>query len=131
MLALRHNTQHLLTIVHVQEAENKRAVIAQLDATASSDEEGADAAEAEEDDLGGGGGGNGAAVSAEVERARQEVQRAVAERRAAIKSAVEREDRKRAEAEARRIIREQAGHTNAKTPVKGRGAGDKGDAKRK
>jgi hypothetical protein len=106
-------------------------VIAQLDTAASSDEDDGDA-DAEEDDLGGGGTGNRPAVSAEVERARQEVQRAAAERRAAIKSAVEREDRKRAEQEARRIVREQAGHTNSKSGAKGRGAGDaKGDAKRK
>lgn len=116
-----------------QEAENKRAVMAQLDAAASSDEDGAEAeADEDEDDLGAGQGASPArpAASAEVERARQEVQRVAAERRAAIKSAIEREDRKKAEHEARRLIREQAGHT-LKPAVKGRGAGDaKADAKR-
>ena len=114
--------------VRAQEAENKRAVIAQLDAAASSEDEDDD--EDAEDDLGGA--LSRPAATAELERARQEAQRAAADRRAAIKLAVEREDRKRAEHEARRLIREQAGHTNSKTSAKGRGAGDaKGDAKRK
>ena len=101
-------------------------MLAQLDAGASSEEEddGADV----EDDLG----PARPAVSPELERARLEAQRAAAERRAAIKLAVEREDRKRAEHEARRLVREQAGHTNSKPSTKGRGAGDaKGDARRK
>ena len=117
----------MLTASRAQEAENKRAVIAQLDAAASSEDEDGEA-DAEDDDLST---GQRPTVSAEVEAARLEMQRAAAERRAAIKSAVEREDRKRAEHEARRLIREQAGHTNG-SKAKGRGAGDaKGDAKRK
>ena len=117
-------THHLCS----QEAENKRAVIAQLDAAASSEDE--DDGLDDDDDLGGG--QARPAVIAELERARLEAQRAAADRRAAIKLAVEREDRKRAEHEARRLIREQAGHTNSKLSAKGRGAGDaKGDAKRK
>ena len=114
--------------LRAQEAENKRAVIAQLDAAASSEDE--DDEEDADDDLGGA--PSRPTVTAELERARQEAQRAAADRRAAIKLAVEREDRKRAEHEARRLIREQAGHTNSKASTKGRGAGDaKGDAKRK
>ena len=116
--------------LHLQEAENKRAVIAQLDAAASSEDE--DDVEDEDDDDLGGGAPSRPAATAELERARQEAQRAAADRRAAIKLAVEREDRKKAEHEARRLIREQAGHTNSKASAKGRGAGDaKGDAKRK
>ena len=117
--------------MRAQEAENKRAVIAQLDAAASSEDED-DAEDADEDDDLGSGAPSRPAATAELERARQEAQRAAADRRAAIKLAVEREDRKRAEHEARRLIREQAGHTNSKASVKGRGAGDaKGDAKRR
>ena len=116
--------------LRLQEAENKRAVIAQLDAAASSEDE--DDVEDEDDDDLGGGAPSRPAATAELERARQEAQRAAADRRAAIKLAVEREDRKKAEHEARRLIREQAGHTNSKASAKGRGAGDaKGDAKRK
>jgi hypothetical protein len=108
---------------------DKAQFMAQLDADASSEEEEQDAGDAEDEEGGGGG-------AAAVARAREELARAALERKTAITRAMEREDRKRAEQEARRAVREQAGHTNSSSSKgggKGRGAGDAKDkdAKRK
>ena len=79
------------------------------------------------------GGMRGPAGRESVPRAHQQaVARAVAERREAISRAVEREDRKKAEHDARRAVREQAGHTNSKAGGgKGRGGADKDTKARK
>jgi hypothetical protein len=56
---------------------------------------------------------SGREESAEVQRARELVRQRTAERREAIVRAVEREDKKKAEGEQRRVAREQAGHAKA------------------
>lgn len=108
---------------------DKRQFLAQLDAVDASSEEEPEE-EDEEDDVGGGAARG--ATSQEVQRAREAMQRAALERREAINRATEREERKRAEHEARRAVREQAGHTNSKPGGRGRaGADGKGDTKRR
>lgn len=97
----------------------KRRLLAQLEADASSDS--APEGEDEDDEESGGPGG---AYKAEVQRARDEAAKRAEERRLAVSRAVEREDRKRVEQETRRAVREQAGHTNSKAPgAKGAGKG--------
>ncbi len=108
---------------------DKAQFLAQLDADASSEEEEEQDTGDAEDQEGGGG-------AAAVARAREELARAALDRKTAITRAMEREDRKRAEQEARRAVREQAGHTNSSSSKgggKGRGGGDAKDkdAKRK
>ena len=90
----------------------KRRLMAQLDAGASSsdseeepDEEAADERRA----------------TADVARAREEQRQRVEQRREAISRAAEREEKKRVEHDLRRAVREQAGHTTS-PPAKGKKA---------
>ncbi len=98
--------------------------MAQLDAEASSDDDVGDADDDEEE----GGQAGGGVYKAEVARAREEMRHRAEQRREAISRAVEREDRKKAEHDIRRAVREQAGHTNAAKPPGGRGGSKGGDA---
>jgi len=99
----------------------KRRLMAQLDAGASSSDEDAHDGEDVDEERG----------KAEVQRAREEVRQRVEQRREAITKAVEREDRRKAEHELRRAVREQAGHTSGRgnkdkdggTPSNGKGKG--------
>jgi len=92
----------------------KRRLIAQLDAGASSEDSEEEADEVAADE---------ARATAEVARAREEQRQRVEQRREAISRAAEREEKKRVEHDLRRAVREQAGHTTSlSSPAKGKKA---------
>ena len=105
-----------LTTLWMQEAAaEKRRLLAMLDAVASSSDGGSGSEEDDRDESAGGG-----SYTAEVQHAREELRLRSEQRREAISRAVEREERKKIEHDARAAIRKQAGHANGAAGAKGK-----------
>ena len=97
--------------------------MAQLESESSGDDEGA-AADFDDDDAKAKG-----AYQAELQQAREEARYRAEQRREAISRAAEREVKQKAEHDARRALREQAGHIRGGTQTKGgRSRGGRGGA---
>ena len=94
----------------------KRRLVAQLESESSGEDDGGLAADFDDDDAKAKG-----AYQAELRKAREEERYRAEQRREAISRAAEREVKQKAEHDARRALREQAGHIKGGTPTKGAG----------